>query len=125
MENKIEVLEKQIKNANEAKVLALKNLTKDLLSNSQNSEIEKFQNQIISLNKKIEKLNEKNIELSSQLLDKEKSLEFEKKKSQKLIFDYEEKIKEATNEHDNIEEQIKKIQDEENENLQNLKSNYE
>ena len=125
LENKIEVLEKQIKNANEAKVLALKNLTKDLLLNTQNSEIEKFQNQIIYLNKKIEKLNEKNIELSSQLLDKEKSLEFEKKKSQKLIFDYEEKIKEATNEHDNIEEQIKKIQDEENENLQNLKSNYE
>ena len=125
LQTKIDVLEKQIKNANEAKALALRNLTKDLLLNSKNLEIEKFENQISSLNKKIEKLTEKNMDLSNQLFEKEKSLEFEKKKSEKLISEYEEKIREATNEHEEIEDEVKKIQNLQNQNSQQLKTNYE
>ena len=102
LENKIEELEKKIKNANEEKSLALKNLTKELLLNSKNLEIEKYQNQINSLNKKIEKLTEENISLQTNLLEKDKDLEIQKEKSEKLISDYEERINEATNKHEEI-----------------------
>ena len=61
---KIEFLEKQIKNVNEARAGAIKSLTIDLLNNGQNSELKKYEEQISNLNKKIQKLISKNNELS-------------------------------------------------------------
>ena len=125
LQTKIDLLEKQIKNVNEARTKALKSLTYDLLNSTQNSEIKKFEEQLLTLNKKIEKLTSKNNELSAELLEKDKMLENEKNKSLNIINEYEKKIKSVTEDHNYIEDKANEIQNEENNNLQELKTNYE
>jgi hypothetical protein len=77
------------------------------------------------LNKKIEKLTNKNNELSAELLEKDKMLENEKNKSLNIINEYEKKIKSVTEDHNYIEDKANEIQNEENNNLQELKTCYE
>ena len=122
---KIDFLEKQIKNINEARIGAIKSLTKDLLNSGQNSELKKFEEQISNLNKKIQKLISKNNELSKELTEKEKLYENEKNKSKYLIEEYEKKLKSVQEDHDYIENKSNEIQNEENENMEQLKNNYE
>ena len=114
LQTKIDLLEKQIQNINQARTKALKSLTYDLLNNTQNSEIKKFEEQLTLLNKKIEKLTNKNNELSMELLEKDKMLENEKNKSMNIINEYEKKIKQVTDDHEYIEEKANEIQNEEN-----------
>ena len=122
---KIDFLEKQIKNINEARTRAIKSLTKDLLNSGQNSELKKFEEQISILNKKIQKFISKNNELSKELTEKEKIYENEKNKSKYLIEEYEKKLKSVQEDHDYIENKSNEIQNEENENMEQLKNNYE
>ena len=122
---KIDLLEKQIKNLNEARIGAIKSLTVDLLNSGQNTEMKKFEEQITNLNKKIQKLISKNNELSKELSEKEKLYENEKNKSKYLIEEYEKKLKSVNEDHDYIENKSNEIQNEENENLEKLKTNYE
>ncbi len=51
------------------------------------------------MNKKIEKLQNKNNELSAELLEKDKILENEKTKSINLVNEYEKKLKSVTDDH--------------------------
>ncbi len=122
---RIDFLEKQIKNVNEARVGAIKSLTIDLLNSGQNSDMKKYEEQISNLNKKIQKLISKNNELSKELAEKEKLYENEKNKSKYLIEEYEKKLKSVKEDHDYIENKSNEIQNEENENIQQLKTNYE
>ena len=122
---KIDFLEKQIKNLNEARVRSIKSLTVDLLNSGQNTEMKKIEDQITNLNKKIQKLISKNNELSKELAEKEKAYENEKNKSKYLIEEYEKKLKSVNEDHEYIENKSNEIQNEENENLENLKTNYE
>ena len=122
---KIEFLEKQIKNVNEARVGAIKSLTIDLLNSGQNSDMKKYEEQISNLNKNIQKLINKNNELSKELSEKEKIYENEKNKSKYLIEEYEKKLKSVKEDHDYIENKSNEIQNEENENMEQLKTNYE
>ena len=55
LQTRIDFLEKQIKNVNENRTKALKSLTNNLFGSNQDSELKKFEDQISSLNKKIEK----------------------------------------------------------------------
>ena len=64
LQSRIDFLEKQIKNVNESRAKALRSLTNDLLGSNRDSELKKFEDQIASLNKKIEKLSNKNNELN-------------------------------------------------------------
>ena len=123
--SKIDFLEKQIKNVNEARVGAIKSLTIDLWGTGQNSDMKKFEEQISNLNKKIQKLISKNNDLSKELAEKEKIYENEKNKSKYLIEEYEKKLKSVKEDHDYIENKSNEIQNEENENMQQLKTNYE
>ena len=119
--SKIEFLEKQIKKVNEARVGAIKSLTIDLLNSGQNSDMKKFEEQISNLNKKIQKLISKNNELCKELAEKEKIYESEKNKSKYLIEEYEKKLKSVQEDHDYIENKSNEIQNEENENMEQLK----
>ena len=122
---KIDFLEKQIKNVNEARIGAIKSLTIDLLNSGQNFEMKKFEDQISNLNKKIQKLISKNNELSKEINEKEKMYENEKNKSKYIIEEYEKKLKSVKEDHDYIENKSNEIQNEENENIEQLKMNYE
>ena len=125
LQTKIDLLEKQIQNINQVRTKALKSLTYDLLNNTQNLEIKKFEEQLSLLNKKIGQLTNKNNELSMELLEKDKILENEKNKSLNIINEYEKKIKQVSDDHDYIEEKANQIQNEENNNIEELKNNYE
>ena len=80
LQTKIDLLQKKIQNMNQLRTKALKSLTNDLLFNTQNFDTKKFEEQLSNLNKKIEKLQNKNNELSEELLEKDKILENEKNK---------------------------------------------
>ena len=103
LQTRIDFLEKQIKNVNQTRAKALKSLTNDLLGTNKDSELKKFEEQISSLNKKIEKLSNKNNELTEELLEKEALLEKEKNKSINLVNEYEKKLKSVSEDHDYIE----------------------
>jgi len=125
LQTRIDFLEKQIKNVNETRTNALKSLANDLLGSTRDSELKKFEEQISSLNKKIEKLSNKNNELTEELMEKEALLEKEKNKSINLVNEYEKKLKSVSEDHDYIENKANEIQNEENNNIQQLKMNYE
>ena len=95
------------------------------MGSTRDSELKKFEEQISSLNKKIEKLSSKNNELTEELMEKEALLEKEKNKSINLVNEYEKKLKSVSEDHDYIENKANEIQNEENNNLQQLKMNYE
>ena len=125
LQTKIDLLEKQIQSVNQARTKAIKSLTSDLLNSTKNSEIKKFEEQLQNLGKKIEKLTQKNNELSMELLEKDKILENEKNRSINIINEYEKKIKAVTDDHNYIEEKVNEVQIEENNNIEELKNNYE
>ena len=77
------------------------------------------------MNKKIEKLQNKNNELSAELLEKDKILENEKNRSINLVNEYEKKLKSVADDHNYMEEKAAEIQTEENNNLEELKKKYE
>ena len=64
--------------------------------------LKKFEEQIVNLNKKIEKLSAKNNELTQELLEKEALLEKEKNKSINLVNEYEKKLKSVSEDHEYI-----------------------
>ena len=125
LQNRIELLEKQIKNMNQTRANALKAITNSVLGGNKDNELKKFEEQISSLNKKIEKLSLKNNELNEELLEKEAILEKEKNKSICLVNEYEKKLKSVSEDHEYIENKANEIQNEENNNMQELKMNYE
>ena len=95
------------------------------MANPQNLDTKKFEEQIQNLNKKIEKLQNKNNELSAELLEKDKILENEKNRSINLVNEYEKKLKSVADDHNYMEEKAAEIQTEENNNLEELKKKYE
>ena len=126
LQTKIDLLQKQIQNMNQARTTVLKSLlTNDINSNPQNLDTKKLEEQILNLAKKIEKLQNKNNELSAELLEKDKILENEKNKSINLVNEYEKRLQSANEEHNTIEEKAAEIQAEENNNIEELKKNYE
>ena len=127
LQTRIDFLEKQIKNINESRSKILRNMvntTSPIFGMGDNG-LKKFEEQIITLNKKIEKLTTKNNELTQELLEKEAFLEKEKNKSITLVNEYEKKLKSVSEDHDYIENKANEIQNEENNNIQELKTNYE
>ena len=127
LQTRIDFLEKQIKNINESRSKILRNMvsaTSPLIGMGDSS-LKKFEDQILTLNKKIEKLSAKNNELTQELLEKEALLEKEKNKSISLVNEYEKKLKSVSEDHDYIENKANEIQNEENNNIQELKTNYE
>ena len=88
---------------NQARTTVLKSLlTNDINSNPQNLDTKKLEEQILNLSKKIEKLQNKNNELSAELLEKDKILENEKNKSINLVNEYEKRLQSANEEHNTI-----------------------
>ena len=73
---------------------------------------------------KIQKLISKNNELCKELAEKEKIYESEKNKSKYLIEEYEKKLKSVQEDHDYIENKSNEIQNEENENMEQLKRQW-
>ena len=125
LQTKIDLLTKQIQNMNQARTTNLKKLLcSDILPNP-NFDTTKFEEQLQNLNKKIEKLQNKNNELSAELLEKDKILENEKNKSINLVNEYEKKLKSVTDDHTYMEEKANEIQNEENQNIEDLRKNYE
>ena len=126
LQTKIDLLQKQIQNMNQTRATMLKSLlVNELVPNSQNFDTKKFEDQLLNLNKKIEKLQNKNNELTMELLEKDKILENEKNKSVNLVNEYEKKLKSVNDDHNYMEEKAAEIQAEENNNLEELKKNYE
>ena len=127
LQTRIDFLEKQIKNINESRSKILRNMVSSTspLMGMGDSTLKKFEDQILTLNKKIEKLSAKNNELTQELLEKEALLEKEKNKSINLVNEYEKKLKSVSEDHDYIENKANEIQNEENNNIQELKTNYE
>ena len=126
LQTKIDLLQKQIQNANQARTTMLKSLLiPSTMANPQNLDTKKFEEQIQNLNKKIEKLQNKNNELSAELLEKDKILENEKNRSINLVNEYEKKLKSVADDHNYMEEKATEIQTEENNNLEELKKKYE
>ena len=126
LQTKIDLLQKQIQNANQARTTMLKSLLiPSTMANPQNLDTKKFEEQIQNLNKKIEKLQNKNNELSAELLEKDKILENEKNRSINLVNEYEKKLKSVADDHNYMEEKAAEIQTEENNNLEELKKKYE
>ena len=124
LQTKIDLLQKQIQNMNQTRTTMLKSLLVNE-SNPQTLDSKKFEEQLTNLNKKIEKLQNKNNELSAELIEKDKILENEKNKSINLVNEYEKKLKAVTEDHNYMEEKAAEIQEEENNNLEELKKNYE
>ena len=124
LQTKIDLLQKQIQNMNQTRTTMLKSLLVNE-SNPQTLDTKKFEEQLTNLNKKIEKLQNKNNELSAELIEKDKILENEKNKSINLVNEYEKKLKAVTEDHNYMEEKAAEIQEEENNNLEELKKNYE
>ena len=125
LQTKIDLLTKQIQNMNQTRTTNLKKLLcSDILPNP-NFDTKKFEEQLQTLNKKIEKLQNKNNELSAELLEKDKILENEKTKSINLVNEYEKKLKSVTDDHTYMEEKANEIQNEENKNIEDLRKNYE
>lgn len=125
LKNKIELLEKNIKNLNETKSSELKSKKESSFLMSKNSEIEKYESQIISLNKKISTMTEKSNDLEAQIELKEKALETERVKCDEMIAEYEKKIAEANLERESNEEEIKNLELAQDESEAKLKSEYE
>ena len=125
LQTRIDFLEKQIKNMNESRSKILKSMINTPLMGGGDSSLKKFEEQIVTLSKKIEKLSAKNNELTQELLEKEALLEKEKNKSINLVNEYEKKLKSVSEDHDYIENKANEIQNEENNNIQELKTNYE
>ena len=126
LQTKIDFLQKQIQNMNQSRTTILKSLlTTDNIQKTQNFDPKKFEDQLQALNKKIEKLQNKNNELSAELLEKDKILENEKNKSINLVNEYEKKLKAVTEDHNYMEEKANEIQNEENNNIEELRKNYE
>ena len=126
LQTRIDFLEKQIKNINESRSKILRTMVSatPILGNGEGG-LKKFEDQIVTLNKKIEKLSAKNNELTQELLEKEALLEKEKNKSITLVNEYEKKLKSVSEDHDYIENKANEIQNEENNNIEELKTNYE
>ena len=126
LQTRIDFLEKQIKNINESRSKILRNMVSatPIMGNG-DAGLKKFEDQIVTLNKKIEKLSAKNNELTQELLEKEALLEKEKNKSITLVNEYEKKLKSVSEDHDYIENKANEIQNEENNNIEELKKNYE
>ena len=114
LQTKIDLLQKQIQNMNQTRTTMLKSLLVNE-SNPQTLDSKKFEEQLTNLNKKIEKLQNKNNELSAELIEKDKILENEKNKSINLVNEYEKKLKAVTEDHNYMEEKAAEIQEEENE----------
>jgi len=111
---------------NQTRATMLKSLlVNELVPNPQNFDTKKFEDQLLNLNIKIEKLKNKNNELTMELLEKDKILENEKNKSVNLVNEYEKKLKSVNDDHNYMEEIAAEIQAEENNNLEELKKNYE
>ena len=126
LQTKIDLLQKQIQNANQARTTMLKSLLiPSPMASPQSLDTKKFEEQIQNLNKKIEKLQNKNNELSAELLEKDKILENEKNRSINLVNDYEKKLKSVADDHNYMEEKAAEIQAEESNNLEELKKKYE
>ena len=126
LQTKIDFLQKQIQNMNQSRTTILKSLlTTDNIQKSQNFDTKKFEDQLQALNKKLEKLQNKNNELSSELIEKDKILENEKNKSINIVNEYEKKLKAVTEDHNYMEEKANEIQNEENNNIEELRKNYE
>ena len=127
LQTRIDFLEKQIKNINESRSKILRTManTAAPILGIGDGGLKKFEEQIVTLNKKIEKLSSKNNELTQELLEKEALLEKEKNKSITLVNEYEKKLKSVSEDHEYIENKANEIQNEENNNIQELKTNYE
>lgn len=128
--NKVQLLDKNIKDLNEQRNAEMKILKKEAFYSSSSSSstilaIEKYETQIKTLNAKIFSMQEKNIDLESLLIDKDKRLENEKAKSEEMIIDYEKQLAELKLRRENTEEEIKSIEEEENENEQKIKMDFE
>jgi len=101
----------------------LKNLKKDRESFSKESK-DKYDSQIKALTKKLEEAQEKNIDLETKLLDKEKRAAFDKIKNDEHIFDLQKKIEDLNQIINSSEDEIKIAESKNTEIIERIKSEH-
>ena len=129
MEQKILFLEKNLKEINDqqndSKRASFKNSSSGNDNNSQKEKISQLELEIKNLNKKVSELQEKNIELDSQLLTKGKRIEKEKNDIEELLETYQKKLEDIKNSNENLTKEINNFKIESSKENEEIISDFE
>jgi hypothetical protein len=126
-EQKIKFLEKTIEDLNikeRENLNKMKIIQRECLSTSRDS-VEKFESQIKALNEKFEIVQERNIDLETKVLEKEKRLENEKLKSDEIIRELRKKVEDLNSLMQLNETEIKSLESQSTTQMEIMKSEYE
>jgi len=126
-EQKIKFLEKTIDDLNmkeRENLNKIKNIQRECLSTSRES-VEKFESQIKALNEKFETVQERNIDLETKLLEKEKRFENEKLRSEDVIRELKKKVEDLNSLMKLSETEIKSLESQTTTQIEDLKGEYE
>jgi hypothetical protein len=124
LEQKIKFSEKnyeELKEKEKEYTNEVKSIKKDRESFSKENK-EKFESQIKAISKKLEEAHEKNIDLETKLLDKEKRRAFDKIKNDELITDFHKKIEDLNQLINASEDEIKISESKNAEEIEKLKN---
>ena len=134
MEQKIIFLEKTLKDLENNKVNTLRSkLNSSMNSNSSKNKDEmsvkqkkeKLEEEIKRLNRQIKELQEKNIELDSQLLTKGKRIENEKSNISELVESYQKKLEDLQDSNSELAKNINKFKEDSAKQMEILSNDYE